>query len=549
MNDITIYLLNQFFGGEFYRTIFIILLSILTNIFQINIVAKISANIIDAIEHKTAAHAYTSYKFFIGASIVFIFLFYFYKLLQAQLLSKLRQWLKSELIKITLIVNNENMSDVNFSTLSSPINRISSNLFYIFNQIFSSTIPNLSVLSVIFGYLLFTNLTCSLIFFIGNACLLLYIACNWNNMCAINNIYEKTVYETENALVEIMNNVDKILNRGQNMQIINDYENLSNLTIEKSDNVYINVRYHAVICSIIVHITLFILIGYLIKLAVTKKINVNMFITFFTIMIVYRDKIVSFIQDLPAYVELSGRNKNIMHLFQDMEGEYMRYLETDYVLHNLAFNTIQLKNVSFKYKSQPTYIIENLNLTLTLDKIIGITGLSGKGKSTFVKLILKTYKYEGDIFIDGINVNEIDGNYIRQNIIYVNQNSKLFDKLIIENIHYGCNDLDNCEKYLDEIMQFEKIKNLFKGINVYTTTAGLAGENLSGGQRQIINIINGLIIPSEVTVLDEPTNALDPELKLDVIKLIKHFKQYKKCIIIISHDKDIYSIFDETIKL
>ena len=486
---------------------------------------------------------------FIGASIIFIFLFYFYKLLQAQLLSKLRQWLKSELIKMTLMVNNENMSDVNFSTLSSPINRISSNLFYIFNQMFSSTIPNLSVLSVIFGYLMYTNLVCGLIFFVGNSCLLSYIAYNWSNMCEVNDVYEKNVYETENSLVEIMNNVDKILNRGQNMQIITDYDNLSNSTIEKADNVYVNIRFHAVISSVIVHATLFILIGYLIQLVITKKISINVFVTFFTIMIVYRDKIVSFIQDIPSYVELAGRNKNIMYLFKDMENDYLNILNTNYKSHLLDFNTIQLKNVSFKYKSQDKYIIQNLNMNLSLDKIIGVTGLSGKGKSTFVKLILKMYKYEGDIFIDGININEIDGNYIRQNIIYVNQNSKLFDKLIIENIHYGCNDLDNCEKYLHEIMQFEKIKKLFKDINFHTTTAGLSGENLSGGQRQIINIINGLIIPSAITVLDEPTNALDPELKSDVIKLIKHFKQYKKCIIIISHDKEIYSIFDETIKL
>ena len=50
-------------------------------------------------------------------------------------------------------------------------------------------------------------------------------------------------------------------------------------------------------------------------------------------------------------------------------------------------------------------------------------------------------------------------------------------------------------------------------------------------------------------ILDEPTNALDPLLKKDIISLIKYFKKYKKCIIIISHDKDIYSIFDENISV
>ena len=61
------------------------------------------------------------------------------------------------------------------------------------------------------------------------------------------------------------------------------------------------------------------------------------------------------------------------------------------------------------------------------------------------------------------------------------------------------------------------------------------------------HLINGLITQSIITVLDEPTNALDPALKKDVIQIIKNFKKYNKCIIIITHDKDLHEIFDETI--
>ena len=90
---------------------------------------------------------------------------------------------------------------------------------------------------------------------------------------------------------------------------------------------------------------------------------------------------------------------------------------------------------------------------------------------------------------------------------------------------------------------------MYKNVDIYNSYAGSLGENLSGGQRQVVNIISGLINPSKILILDEPTNALDPELKRELLMLIGDFKQYKKSILIITHDRDVYPLFDETLKL
>ena len=195
--------------------------------------------------------------------------------------------------------------------------------------------------------------------------------------------------------------------------------------------------------------------------------------------------------------------------------------------------------------------MKNFNLDLDVNnKIVGLTGLSGKGKSTFVKLILRLHdRTSGNIYIDDTEITEIDPNYLRNNITYVNQNSKLFDKKVIENIMYGCSNLETCDSHLKEILKYSKIQELFKNINIHETGAGSLGENLSGGQRQIVNIISGLINPSKILILDEPTNALDPELKQQLLLILSRFKKYKKSILIITHDKDVHSLFDETVKL
>ena len=86
-------------------------------------------------------------------------------------------------------------------------------------------------------------------------------------------------------------------------------------------------------------------------------------------------------------------------------------------------------------------------------------------------------------------------------------------------------------------------------MDIETKEAGSLGENLSGGQRQVVNMIGGLINPSRILILDEPTNALDPTLKKEVIGLIKEFSKYKQAVMIITHDKDVFKIFDTELRM
>lgn len=86
-------------------------------------------------------------------------------------------------------------------------------------------------------------------------------------------------------------------------------------------------------------------------------------------------------------------------------------------------------------------------------------------------------------------------------------------------------------------------------MDIDKASAGPLGENLSGGQRQVTNIISGLINPTKILILDEPTNGLDAELKSEVLQMLKNFKKHKKTIMIITHDRDVYNLFDETIEI
>ena len=546
-------MLNNFFEEENKYIFLMVFTSFIINIFQTNGISYITARIINSIQKNDNKQVYDYFTYFVLISVIYIFLYNFYKFFQNKLLTKLRQWVRHQLVKMLLLVNNENFSEINFTKLNSPINRISSVCFMVFNDIITYLLPNITFLIIISIYFLYKDIMFGVIFIIGNIILFSYLFLNWSAMLEHNEEYEKYVGENESYLLEILNNIDKIIYRGQTNFEIDIFKNKTDKSIDFAYKFYSNTNYHGIIMNIIFFLLIFICIWYIIFLFFQKKINFTIFITFFTIMLLYRDKMTTVIQQIPDFIEFLGRSDSVLKHFQNMSSNYEDIINKKYNNNDdeLTFDNIRFENVSFSYKSNNKDIFQNFSIEINTDnKIIGITGLSGNGKSTFAKLILKMYKCNsGNIFIDNINIENIDADYIRKNITFVNQNSKLFDKKIIDNILYACDNKERCNKYLQEILEYPKIRDLYKNIDIYNKNAGSLGENLSGGQRQVANIIGGLVNPSKILILDEPTNALDRGLKQEILELIKDFKKYKKSIIIITHDRDVFNLFDESIQI
>ena len=537
------HLLKKYFSKEKFSIIFIIIISCLLSLLKINVIALITANIIKSIQTSDIKTVFDYYKYFIIASIIYITLYIIYKYKQNKILIKLRLWMKKEIVNNMMKTNNENLSHENFTKLNTPINRVSSLIYFIYNNFVSNILPNLSILFVIFIYFIYNNFKFGSIFLFFN--IIILIAAYFIITKMIPHMYncEDNIILFESNIQEILNNFDKIIYRGY-------YKKESDNLDKEADNIlgvhykyYKKLMYFNIIINILVFFSIFILVFYLIHMFCSKKINITIFITFFTILLLYRDNILNSMQEIPEYIDFIGRYNYLENIFKST----IIYKDNDKLtkIKNLNFDNIKMRNVSFKYSN--IKILDNFNLEMNTNNIIGIIGKSGKGKSTIAKLIIKMYKYDGDIYIDNINIKNIDTDYLRSNIIYVNQNSKLFDKNIKHNLFYGCSDKSSIDK-LNIIMKYANIKKLFSKLN-FNNKVGASGGNLSGGERQVINIINGLISPSKILILDEPTNALDIELKKDLIEVIKYFKRYKKCIIIISHDQDIFHIFNKKISI
>jgi ABC-type multidrug transport system fused ATPase/permease subunit len=556
MNFVT-FLAKQYFTQEKWAAISLFFVSLAYSVMQTNIMTHITSSIITFAQERNVSQTKAYFFYFVYAVIVFMALYWLFTYCQNLLLTKIRPWVRSQIVDLLLKTNNEKFSETNFSKLNSPINRIVDCYYFITNSVVSYFLPNLAYLLIVSAYFAYLSPLYGVVFLVGNGLLLWYSYYIMPSVLKANDDYEKTVLKSDVHLIDLLNNVDKIIYRGQSISESKVFQELSQNNTRIGTKYYDLVNYHMVIKLAIIFLVILISLWILIDIYFKKKITPVMFVTSFTILLLYREKMTSLIEIIPDVVDCIGRTENVLIHFKHVNENYM---EVQPKMDNAAsatkpkldFKKIQFHDVSYKYGNGTTNVFENRNYFLKTEnnQIIGITGRSGNGKSTFIKLLLRMYECNsGKITIDDVDIKDLDPNYIRTEITYVNQNSKLFDRKVVDNMLYGCSNQEVCDYFLEQILKYPNITKLYRNTDIQNKQAGLLGENLSGGQRQIVNMIGGLVNPSKILVLDEPTNALDPELKKEVLGLIRDFSKYKQSIIIITHDKDVFPLFTQQIQM
>lgn len=205
------------------------------------------------------------------------------------------------------------------------------------------------------------------------------------------------------------------------------------------------------------------------------------------------------------------------------------------------FADIKLKNVSFSYDEE--VILEDFNMDIKQNKIIGIYGKSGCGKSTLLKLLMRFWEVDnGSITIGGKNINEINTSDLRKMQSFVTQDTYLFNDTIANNIGIA---KENAT--MEEIIAAAKKASIHDFImslpNGYDSKVGELGGNLSGGEKQRIGIARAFLHDAPMILLDEPTSNLDSLNEGIILKSLMESKE-NKTIIIVSHRKSTMNIAD-----
>lgn len=195
---------------------------------------------------------------------------------------------------------------------------------------------------------------------------------------------------------------------------------------------------------------------------------------------------------------------------------------------------VEFDNITFGYEGQEQKIFDEYSAAFTMGKSYAITGESGRGKSTLMKLLMGFYRISGgSIRIGGHDIYELGLENTRKLIAYIPQEPYMFHDTVRENIRNG-----NPAASDEEIMRAAKKANAHDFIlqleNGYDTILGERGNTLSGGQRQRVAIARAILKNAPVIILDEATSALDNESEQLIQQSINDMKD-GRLILMIAH--------------
>jgi subfamily B ATP-binding cassette protein MsbA len=198
-----------------------------------------------------------------------------------------------------------------------------------------------------------------------------------------------------------------------------------------------------------------------------------------------------------------------------------------------AEGQIDYQSVSFRYENSERDILNNVAFTAAPGQTIAFVGQSGSGKTTLVSLLTRFYEHtQGQILIDGIDINNLTLSSLRQQISLVNQQVVLFNDTIANNIAYGQGERISESQIIEAAKSahaWEFIQRLPEGLN---TVVGENGVLLSGGQRQRLAIARALLRDAPILILDEATSALDTEAERHIQAALDNLMQHRTTLVI-----------------
>lgn len=290
----------------------------------------------------------------------------------------------------------------------------------------------------------------------------------------------------------------------------------------------------------IYEIGLFIITTLGVYLVYKKDLDLINLVTFNSLILYLFEPVKGIVDLIPKYNYLKASfNKLSEFISVDLEKENEFGLK---VIDNAA---IKFRNVSYSY-NKFNNTLEKVNLNIENHDKVLLVGPSGSGKSTICKLLFRYLtSYNGDIEFSITSEKDYSLSAIRNDILYVGQNEKLFTGSIRDNILCF---RDITEEEFLKVSQICKLEEIVsKKKNRYNTIINASLNNLSGGEKQRIILARGLLKPAKLLILDEALSEVNETMEKEILNNI--FKYYKeKTLIYVTH-KNVKDIFNKIIDL
>lgn len=455
------------------------------------------------------------------------------------------KYTRNAIYEKTIEAYSSDFRDMKTGEYLSRMLELTRNLKDLFQYTINRLIPESTVTVIIVLYLLFKQRSLGIT--IGITLLLCSIIQYYSSKTLIEKVKDREEYFNSVVSENIQDSLDNLMNVYLNNEVemqVNKNELLEKESHRKMKHIMSFQNKVVSASEIVIIIGYGISLYFIYTLLTTKKISVAEAIVYVLVV----GQFVSYMINVNV-----GLVHNIFYKLGIVEAS-RSHLQTLLNMKTTKTKTdcihkgnVKFKNVYFKYnKDSEDYLIQDMSFELQENKKYGIIGRSGSGKTTLMKLLVGLYPTDGgEITIDGTDIQYIKQEYLREKVNYVNQKTSLFNEPIINNMLYG-NDHITEEEMISKLEKY-KLLDVFSDLpDGIHASAGIHGNNLSGGMQKITMLMRGVVKPCKIMVLDEPLAGLDQNTRSKVIDMI-NVEAEGKTLIVITHDKEILPHMEQVI--
>lgn len=439
---------------------------------------------------------------------------------------KLQLAVSKEILKIKVKELDNNSSGVFIERLNEDCKELS-HIFTIGMGNVTSILTNIGIFAAVFiiNKMVF-------FFYIFAASCIAYL--NIVKVRAVNEKDKELRHKREENMgltAELVRGVRDIKMLNASASFLNTLEKSINEVSEKvyaMRNTHMNYNFAITVVGSIFEVLLVIILIYLL-------INHSVTIALAIVLYSYRNNILGNLMSAVANLleELKDFNLSCNRVFSLLESKEFKKEQFGSKHLEKVNGDFEFKDVVFGYNKDRT-VLNKLSFNVKANETVGFVGKSGSGKTTIFNLLCKMYDIDdGEIKIDGYNIDTLDEDSIRGNITIISQNPYIFNMSIRDNLKLVKDDLT--DKEMIEACKIACLDDFVNTLpNKYDTVIGEGGVTLSGGERQRLAIARAFIQKTEIILFDEATSALDNETQSKIATALNNLKR-EYTILIIAH--------------
>ena len=355
-------------------------------------------------------------------------------------------------------------------------------------------------------------------------------------------LISKSVKSRQKIIAETFNNIREtiLFNAGDFfLNIFNNSNKEIAISIAKN-------QFLSVIPKYLIEIFTFLLI----MIVIFILIKINEFINYLPIIGVYMIaayKLLPALQNIASsYSSIKGNYSALNGMLDDIKhfNEKSSNSISKPKYKNINFNSLAFKKINFSY-GESKKILRNINFSILKNRVVGLTGKTGVGKSTFIDIFCGLLEpVSGKIILNNKEIDYKQYKIVNDLVSIVPQRTNLLDDSLEKNILLGRKKIKNHRNQLEYIKKICLLDYIDNNLDKWDTIVGENGSRLSGGQVQRLTIARAIYNKPKLLILDEATSALDEDTEKEILKNLINFKP-KMTILIISHNKNILELCDE----